>query len=135
MHALLHTLGAVVVLPYVALAMFFLFIGQAARAKGLWALIDVLWNHVDWYLGWVIYAAPVLWLGLVAAGFVPPLQRASSLCLCGLACASFLVIVALSSPRVGVGELLFLLPCLAVAATSAWLFWRAGGVPPIDAAP
>lgn len=132
MHALLHTLGAVVVVPYVALAMLFLFIGQAARAKGLWALVEVLWNHVDWYLGWVIYAAPVLWLGLVAAGFVPPLQRAGSLGLCLLAAGSFLVIVALSAERVGLGELLFLLPCAAVAATSAWLCWRAGTLAPIS---
>ena len=37
-----------------------------------------------------------------------------------------LVVVVLSSTRVGVGELIFLLPCLGVAATSAWLFYRAG---------
>jgi hypothetical protein len=124
MHAFLHTVGAVVVVPYVALALFFLFIGQVARAKGLKALIDIVWNNVDWHVGWGIYAAPVLWVCLVATGFVPHLQRASSLCLCILAVASFLVVVTLSSTRAGVGELIFLLPCVAVAATSAWLFFR-----------
>ena len=124
MHAFLHTVGAVVVVPYVALALFFLFIGQVARAKGLEALIDIVWNNVDWYVGWGIYAAPVLWVCLVATGFVPRFQRASSLCLCILAIASFFVVVTLSSTQVGVGELIFLLPCVAVAATSAWLFLR-----------
>ena len=128
MHAFLHTVSAVVVVPYVALALFFLFIGQVARAKGLKALIDTVWNNVDWYVGWGIYAAPVLWVCLVATGFVPRFQRASSLCLCILAIASFFVVVTLSSNRVGVGELIFLLPCVAVAATSAWLFFRVVGL-------
>ena len=52
MHALLHAVGAVVVLPYVTLAMFFLFIGQAARARGLIALVDVTLYHADWLIRW-----------------------------------------------------------------------------------
>lgn len=126
MHALFHTVGAVVVVPYVALALLFLFIGQVARSKGLLALIDVVWNNIDWYLGWGICAAPLLWVCLVATGFVPRLQRAGSLCLCLLAVTSFVVVVTLSSTPVGAGELIFLLPCVAVAATSAWLFFRRG---------
>ena len=34
MHALLHLVGAIVVVPHVALAMFFLFVGTAASSKG-----------------------------------------------------------------------------------------------------
>jgi hypothetical protein len=126
MHALLHTVGAVVVLPYVTLAMFFLFIGEAARARGLIALVDVTLYHADWLIRWGIFVMPLLWVCLVVMGFVPRLQRASSLCLCLPAVASFIVVVTLSSPRVGFGEIIFLLPCVAVAATSAWLFIRAG---------
>ncbi|MBI1345919.1 hypothetical protein GC163_06485 [bacterium] len=126
MHALFHTLGAFVVLPYLALALLFVFIGQVAKAEGLLGIVNVVWNNVDSYLGWWIYVAPVLWLGLIAAGFVPQLQRAGSLCLGFLAIACVLVIITLSSRPVGLGELLFLLPCVAVAATSAWLFLRGG---------
>ncbi len=135
MHAFLHLVGAIVVVPYVALALMFLFIGQVARAKGLMAIIDVVLNNMDWFVRWGIFAAPVLWICLVAAGFMPSFQRASSLCLCLLAVASFLVVVTLTANKVGAGELLFLLPCLAVAATSAWLFFRVGArIPPINAA-
>ena len=134
MHALLHTVGAVIVVPYVALALFFLFIGQVASAKSPMALLDIVWKNVDSYFGWGIYAAPVLWVCLVATGFVPHFQRASSICLCLLAVASILVVVTLSSTRVGVGELIFLFPCVAVAATSAWLFFRVGaGMSPVNA--
>lgn len=124
MHAVLHTVGAIVVVPYVGLALFFLLIGQATRENGLWAIIEFVWNNMERILGWGIYVPPLLWVCLVVTGFVPQLQRASSLCLCLLALASILVVVVLSSTRVGVGELIFLLPCVAVAATSAWLAFR-----------
>ncbi|MCC7336708.1 MAG: hypothetical protein IT422_16580 [Pirellulaceae bacterium] len=126
MHALLHTVGAIVVVPYVALALFFLFIGQAARAKGMIALIEILWNNFFFYFTKGMFVAPVLWVCLVAMGFVPILQRTGSLCLSLLAVASFLVVVNLSSTRIELGELIFLIPCIAVAATSAWLFFRGG---------
>ena len=60
MHALLHTVGAVVVVPYVALALFFLFIGQAARAKGMIAIIETVWNNFYLYFTKGIFVAPVL---------------------------------------------------------------------------
>ncbi|MEI7665009.1 MAG: hypothetical protein WCI65_03045 [Synechococcaceae cyanobacterium ELA263] len=125
MKALFHTIGAVVVLPYVALALFFLFIGELARTKGLFALVDVALFHANWFALWGIYAGAILWICLVATGFVPRLQRASSLCLGLLAAASFIVVFLLSSTR-SAGEVIVLLPCVAVAATSAWLFLSAG---------
>jgi|GEM_PF-3012902 len=134
MQALLHTVGAVVVVPYVALALLFVFIGQLAQAKDPLEMINIVWSNIDWYLGWWIFVAPILWVGLVAAGFVPQLQRAGSLCLCLLAVASVLVVICLSSTRVGLGEILFLLPCIAVAATSAWLCFRSGLPPSADGA-
>ena len=42
MHAVLHVLGAVLVLPYAGLAALFLLIDEVARAKGLLAMLDVL---------------------------------------------------------------------------------------------
>jgi hypothetical protein len=125
MNKLLHTVGAIVVVPYVLLATFFLYVGELARARGLGALIEIAWNSLDW-LAWGIYIAPALWICLVATGFVPSLQRASALCLCLLAAASFLVVVSLSSSQVGIGELIVLLPCIGAAGTSAWVFVRIG---------
>ncbi len=52
MHAFIHTLGAILVLPYVVMAGGFLLIGEAARAKGLLALFDVMLNQADWLLRW-----------------------------------------------------------------------------------
>ena len=126
MKTLLHAVGAVVLVPYFALALFFLFIGEVARAKGLFALLDVALFHVNWFALWGLYVFAILWVCLVATGFVPSFQRASSLCLCLLAAASLFVVVSLSATR-RVGEVIFLLPCVAVAATSAWLFLRPGG--------
>ncbi len=107
-----------------ALAAWFLFIGRVASTRDLGALLAVAWDALHGFLGWGLFALPVLWLVLVAMGFVPRLQRAGSLGLGLLAAASLLVVVTLSSSRIGIGEALFLLPCAAVAAGSAWLFAR-----------
>ncbi len=90
------------------------------------ALIEIVWNNFYFYFTKGIFIAPVLLVCLVAMGFFPILQRAGSLCLCLLAVASILVIVIWSSTRIELGELIFLIPCMAVAATSAWLFFRTG---------
>jgi hypothetical protein len=126
MHALLHAVCAVIAVPYVALALFFIFVGQAARAKGVLAVVEVVWNNFYFYFTKGMFIAPLLWGGLVAIGFIPTLQRTASVCLGLLALASLLVIILLSSARLAIGELLFLIPCVVVVATSAWLFFRVG---------
>jgi hypothetical protein len=126
MHALLHTICAIVVVPYVALALFFVFVSQAASSKGWLGLIETVWNNFFFYFTKGMFIAPVLWICLVVIGFVPILQRIGSLCICLLAVASLLVIIILPPTLIELGELIFLIPCIAVAATSAWLFFRAG---------
>jgi hypothetical protein len=42
MHAFLHFVGAIVIVPYVALALFFIFVGTAASSKGLMALFETV---------------------------------------------------------------------------------------------
>ena len=128
MHALLHFIGAIVIVPYVAVALLFIFVGTAASSKGLLALFDTVLYHANWFVRWGIYVIPMLWICLVAMGFLASLQRASSLCLCLLAVSCLLVIISLHSTPIGLGELVFLIPCIAVAATSAWLFFRTGAV-------
>lgn len=126
MHALLHSIGAVFVLPYVALAGMFLLVGEVARAKGVFGILDVLLTHANWFVRGGMYGLALLWLVLLGMGFIPQLQRAGSLSLCLLAGASLVVLVTLQTSRVEFGQWLFLLPCAAVVATSAWLFVRAG---------
>ncbi|MCA9192444.1 MAG: hypothetical protein KDB03_11805 [Planctomycetales bacterium] len=125
MHTLFHTICAIVIVPYVALATFFVFITQASQSKGLKELIDVVWNNTDWFVGLGIYATPVLWVCLVAMGFVPSFQKAGSLCLCLLAILCLLIIVTLQSTRLDLGQAIFLLPCGIVAIVSGWLFYHA----------
>lgn len=126
MYPLFLTLGAVVVLPYVLLAVMFLLIGEAARTRGLFELIDVVANHALWIFRWGIYGLPLLWLVLIGAGFFPRLQRGCSLFLLVTSLSSLLVICFLHSARIGLGEFTFLLPCIAVLGLSVWLFIRMG---------
>ena len=129
MHAFLHTLGALVVLPYLLLAAAFFLIGEVAKARGLLALIDVVVNHANWILLWGIYAAAAFWVLLIVAGFLPSFQRISAASLFLIALGSLSVICTLHSTRIGLGEVTFLLPCIAVLVMSAWLFVRAGTPP------
>ena len=127
MHAILQTIGAIVVLPYIALAAGFLLIGDVARAKGLAGIIDVVFHHFDWIVRWGICGFVLLWIVFVIMGFFDQFQRFTALCLFLVAAGSSIVIILLHSSRLEFGHYLFLAPCFAVAATSAWLFIRAGG--------
>ncbi|MGC5196135.1 hypothetical protein [Aphanothece microscopica] len=120
---MLHGFGCILVLPYVALALLFLVIGDLARSKGLFALLETALHHLNGFLVWGIYGLPLLWLALVVMGFVPSLRRAGALALALLALSSGLVIVTLSSTPLQADDLVFLLPCLAVAGISAWRWW------------
>ncbi len=128
MHAILHSICAIVVLPYVALALFFIFVAQMASSKGMMDILETAWNNFYVYFGWGIYVAPLLWVFLIAMGFVSALQRTGSLCLCLLAVCSLIVIVIFPKSRIELGHLLFFAPCVAVAVTSAWLIYRSGSV-------
>lgn len=125
MHALLHAIGAVLVLPYVGLASLFLLIGEAARSRGLFELIDALVFHADWFVRWGLYAFALLWVALLTLGCVPRLHRLGALCLALLAIGSLVVILALHSTPVGLGEVTFLVPCIVVAGASGGYLARA----------
>lgn len=125
-HAFVHILASVLVLPYVALAAMFLLIGEAARTKGPFELLDVAALHALWILQWGIFAVPAAWLVLASAGCFPPTRRPGAAVLALLALGSFATIVTLQQTPLDAGQWLFLAPCVVVAAASAWLFRRAG---------
>lgn len=129
MHGLLHALGALLVLPYAMLAGAFLMIGEVARSRGLAAVFDVLLNQADWMLRWGIYAIPLACCALVVMGFVPRLRRAGLFCLGLISAVSLMAICGLGAMPLDRGELLFLVPCLSVLATSVLMLIRSRRIP------
>ena len=128
MHAVLHILGAVLVLPYAGLAALFLLIDEVARAKGLLAMLDVLLDQFVWIVPWGALSAAVLWLALVVGGCIARLRQLAALCLGLLALGSLGVITRLQSSPLEAGQITFLAPCAAVCAMSAWLVTRPSGL-------
>lgn len=137
MHAILHIIGTLVVLPYMLLAAAFLLIGDVARTRGLFEILNVVANHANWILRWGIYGLPLVTVALIVVGLLPSTQRGSAAVLFLVALGSLAVIGTLHSGRLEFGHIVFLLPCVAVVAVSAWLFSRANGplietTPPAD---
>ncbi len=129
MNAVLQTLGTIVVLPYMLLATAFLIIRDVASTRGLFGLIDAVLNHSNWIFRWGIYGLFVFLVVLIVAGFLPSFQRISAVVLFLIALGSLSVICTLNSTRIGFGEVVFLVPCIAVMASSTWLFIRLGSRP------
>ena len=126
MHSILHVLGTLVVLPYLLLAAAFLLMSDVARTRGLFEILTVVANHANWILRWGIYGLPVVMLALLVAGLIPSWQRGSAAVLFLVALGSLAVIGLLHSGKLELGHYVFLLPCVAVVAVSAWLFIRSG---------
>ncbi|MFO1001840.1 MAG: hypothetical protein U0936_16010 [Planctomycetaceae bacterium] len=129
MNAFLHTIGTIIVLPYMLLATAFLIIRDVAISRGLFATIDAILNHANWIFRWGIYELPVLLVVLIVAGFLPSFQRIGAVVLFVIALGSLSVICTLHSAKIGPGEITFLLPCFAVVGLSTWLFIRTGTHP------
>lgn len=129
MSVFLHVLGCLVLLPYLGLAMFFLFIRQAAHARGLAALFDLLLSAFVNLFGPSGLLSFALWLGLVALGFAASTRRLAALCLACVAGASLALILILQHGPFDAAQLLFLAPCALVAIASVWS-WRRGAPAP-----
>lgn len=122
-NALLHSFGSIVIVPYLALALFFIFIDQVASSKGLLGILETIFTNFVFYFGKAIYVAPVLWVCLVVMGFVPSLQRWGSICLILLAVFSLVVVGFRLPSEMERDHLVFLLPCLAVVVTNLFLLY------------
>ncbi|WP_287460104.1 hypothetical protein [Accumulibacter sp.] len=125
MHGALHAIATAIALPYALLAAWFAMVGELARARGLWAVVDALFAHAGWFVGWGVYLIPLAALSLATAGFCSRLRRVAALSLALLSGSSLLTIVLLHAGPLESGHLLFLCPCVAVLLGSIWLFHRA----------
>lgn len=126
MHASVHIVASVLVLPWVSLAGMVLLVGEVARTKALSEVLDVAAQHALWILEWGIYVAPAPWLLLAAAGCFASTRRLGAAALTVLALGSLAIIAMLPQTPMDAGQWLFLAPCVIVAATSLRLFRRAG---------
>ncbi|MEO5671090.1 MAG: hypothetical protein ABIR26_10405 [Ramlibacter sp.] len=120
MHGALHILATIVVLPYVALAIAFALIGQVASSKSLGALLWTLLTQIDWIIPWGILAFVAAIAVIAGLGLMASLRWLGHLSLFVLAFVALLVVVILPGSAIGLGELVFLAPCIAVLVYSAW---------------
>ena len=130
MRAILHLLATLVVLPYVALAGAFVLLGRIIAAGSLPSMILALLEQALWLIPWGLLGVLAVVLVLVALGFSERLRWLGASCLFAIAAACLVVIAWLQSGPIDGGQLLFLLPCFAVAAFAAWLAiveWRMRG--------
>jgi hypothetical protein len=130
MRALLHLLATLVVLPYLALAGAFVLLGRIIAAGSLPSIILALLEQVLWLIPWGLLGVLGVLLVLIALGFSDRLRWLGASCLFAVAAACLILIASLQSGPLDGGQLLFLLPCFAVAAFAAWLAlveWRLRG--------
>jgi hypothetical protein len=130
MRALLHLLATLVVLPYLALAGALVLLGRIIVAGSLPSIILALLEQVLWLIPWGLLGVLGVLLVLIALGFSDRLRWLGASCLFAVAAACLILIASLQSGPLDGGQLLFLLPCFAVAAFAAWLAlveWRLRG--------
>lgn len=127
MRAVLHLLATLVVVPYLALAGAFVLLGRIIAAGSLPSIILALLEQALWLIPWGLLGVLVILIVLIALGFSERLRWLGAFCLFAIAAACIVVIALLESGSMDRGQLLFLLPCFAVAAFAAWLSiveWR-----------
>jgi hypothetical protein len=119
--ALVLVLGTAVVVPYLLLAIAFLILGHAIRGGSLLAFFDTLLAHATWIVPWGAIGFVVGLVALAVLGIVPATRRIAAIVLAALATASFVTVVLMDRSSMDAGAFFFLLPCIAVAAASAWI--------------
>jgi hypothetical protein len=123
----LHLLGTVAVAPYALLAIAFLLIGQLASSKSLGALLWTLLTQFVWVIPWGALGFAAALLLIAGLGFSVHLRWVGYLALFLVSLASLLILVIVPGDAIDLGSLLFLAPCIAVLAASAWFTaaeWR-----------
>ena len=121
MHAVLHTLSVIVLLPYATLAVGFLLLDHAVRRGSFLGLLDALLAAALALVPWGAIAIAGAFAAIVALGFTTRYRWLGAACTCLIADLSMLVIVFGSTSAMGPGQWLFLVPCFIVAGYAGWL--------------
>jgi hypothetical protein len=126
MHRTLHVLGCIVLLPYLALAAWFLLLGDLIATGSIVSMFGRLLQHATWLIPWGVLGFIAGFIALLAVGLNDRLRWLGGLCLFALAAGCLYIVIAGSRSPLGTGEWLFLLPCFAVLTCGAWLAlqWR-----------
>jgi hypothetical protein len=116
----LHVLATIVLLPYVLLAIAFLLLEQAIGDGTLGALLKSLLAQALWLVPWGMLGFLVFAVALGVLGLHPASRWLGGLLLCVAAVASTIIVIVKPAGSVDAGGLLFLAPCVLVAAYGAW---------------
>ena len=120
MRAVAFILSTLVLLPYAVLAVGFVLLGRAISGGSLMSFLGAILTQADWFIPWGLLAALCSVVALIFLGVSPQTRRVGAVILLALALASVATIWVLSTKSVGLPELTFLMPCIAVAAFAAW---------------
>lgn len=121
MRGALHLLCTIVLLPYLMLAAWFLILGDAIAGGSLASFFTTLLAHALWLVPWGLLGFAAAIFGVMALGLIESVRWLGGICLFVLAAGCLLVVVGANTSGIDLGELLFLLPCLAVLFFGAWL--------------
>ena len=121
MHAVLHTLSAVVLLPYATLAAGFLLIDHAAGRGSLWGMLDAFLAAAVFFMPWGAIAMACAFGAIVALGITTRYRWLGAACTCLVADVSILVLVFVPQSIASPGQWLFMVPCFIVAGYAGWL--------------
>jgi hypothetical protein len=108
-------------LPYLALAAWFLILGDVIAAGSLASIITTLLSHALWLFPWGLLGIAAGIVGLAALGVIESARWLGGLCLFVLAGSCLFIVIAGNPSAIGAGELLFLLPCFAILVFGGWL--------------
>ena len=121
MRGAMHLLCTLVLLPYLALAAWFLILGDAIAGGSLVSFLATLLAHALWLMPWGLLGLTAGIIGLAALGMIESVRWLGGLCLFVLAGSCLFILIAGNRTAIGSGELLFLLPCFAILVFGAWL--------------
>lgn len=119
MLAILHALATLAVAPYAVLALGFLLVGRVVASGSIWQALDVMLTAALWLVPWGAIGFVLATLALAGFGFAAEYRRIASAILAAIAVATLLVLILMPAHWPGIGELLFLAPCIGVAAVAA----------------
>jgi hypothetical protein len=121
MHALLHLLSFILLLPSLVLASGFLVLGHAIAGGSLLQMFLRFLNDALWLMSGGVLLVAVFLLAVLIGGFFPRTRYIAAAAVAVLALASGIVLIALGSAPFSGGRELFLLPGLVSLCAGGWL--------------